>query len=127
MGTTRAERLGRKPNQSLQQTAAAILVSRSSLSLSAAAAAELNRSATEVRMANSRFFMTRDDGADFVSFLIERFSAEFIPPFRKPSPLSAVHDAVGGTSNNRRGRTFFPLLPLSCAVPAVGRVPLGVR
>ena len=42
----RAARGKAKPNHTLQQTAAAILVSASSLSLSAAAAAELCRSAT---------------------------------------------------------------------------------
>ncbi len=36
-------------------------------------------------MAESRFFMSRDDGTDFVSFLIERFSAVLIP-HRSVSP-----------------------------------------
>ena len=39
-------------------------------------AGERWRSAMEVRVAESRFFMTRDDSAEFVSSLIARFSAE---------------------------------------------------
>src|ERR1700687_4394469 len=36
-------------------------------------------------MSESRFFMTREESADLVSFLIERVSAEFVPE-RSTSP-----------------------------------------
>ncbi len=37
-------------------------------------------------MAESHFFMTQGDSADFLSFLIERFSAEFVPERSDCSP-----------------------------------------
>jgi hypothetical protein len=55
----------------------------------------------EVWMAESRFFMTRDDSDAFVLFLIERFSAEFVPhrsisppPFPRYKTLAAVQTRV---------------------------------
>lgn len=52
-------------------------------------------------MADSHFFMAPDDSADFVSFLIERFSAEFVPhrcasspPFRRYSTVAEVQSRI---------------------------------
>jgi hypothetical protein len=53
-GRLRCSENGMPPNRAPQQTAAAIWASRSGLSRSAAAAAELGRSAREARMRISR-------------------------------------------------------------------------
>src|SRR4051794_3745573 len=52
-------------------------------------------------MAESRFFMTRDDSAAFVAFLIERFAAEFVPersasppPFPRYTTLAEVESRI---------------------------------
>ncbi len=54
-----------------------------------------------VELAESNFFMTRDDSADFLSFLIERFSSQFVPersssppPFPRYSTLADVEARI---------------------------------
>jgi hypothetical protein len=59
MGGCQSWRMGSAPNKSLQQTAAAVLVPRDITALSAAAAAELHRSAAEgVHMAKRLIYIT---------------------------------------------------------------------
>ncbi len=66
-------------------------------------------------MAESRFFMTRDDSAAFVAFLIERFSAEFVPerspdppPFPRYTTIAEVETRIDRDADNFRFAVLSP-------------------
>ncbi|WP_425616755.1 hypothetical protein NA78x_000410 [Anatilimnocola sp. NA78] len=77
-------------------------------------------------MAESHFFMGRDDSADFVSFLIERFSAEFVPerspdppPFPRYRALAEVQGRIDEDVRRSRSSRFAVLSPKWERLPLV--------
>lgn len=69
-------------------------------------------------MADSRFFMARNDNAAFISFLIERFSAEFVshrfaspPPFPRYTTLAEVQARIDEDVRESRFSRFHVLSP----------------
>ncbi len=69
-------------------------------------------------MAHSHFFMAPDDSTDFVSFMIERFSAEFVPdrsasppPFPRYTTVAEVQTRIDDDVRASRYSRFHVLSP----------------